>query len=84
MSIKRKRKFRHLIQKDRDKIDVFMRKGYTLEKIAKKVGFHESTISREMQRNVSKEYKKYVASIAQSKATNRKSFCVKKSENSYS
>jgi len=80
MSIKRKRKFRHLNQKDRDKIDVLIREGYTLEKIAKKVGCHESTISREIWRNLSKKHKKYVASIAQSKAINRKSFCVKKSK----
>ena len=39
MSIKRKRKFRHLTQKDRDKIDVLIREGYTLEKIAKKLVF---------------------------------------------
>ena len=32
MSIKRKRKFRHLTQKDRDKIDVLAREGYMEEK----------------------------------------------------
>ena len=64
MSIKRKRKFRHLTQKDRDKIDVLIREGYTLEKIAKKVSFHESTISRELQRNMSQKHKRYLASIA--------------------
>lgn len=34
MSIKRKRKFRHLTQKDRDLIDVLARDGYTLQRIA--------------------------------------------------
>ena len=80
MSIKRSPKFRHLTQKDRDRIDVFAREGYTLQEIAKKIGCHASTISRELQRNMSKKYKKYVASIAQEKATDRKSFCVKRSK----
>lgn len=80
MSIKRNPKFRHLTQKDRDRIDVLAREGYTLQKIAEEVGCNVSTISRELQRNISKKYKKYIASIAQKKAINRKSFCVKKSK----
>jgi len=80
MSIKRERKFRHLTQKDRDKIDILIRVGYTLQKIAKEIGFNESTISRELQRNICKEHKKYVSSVAQVKSINRKSCCVKKSK----
>lgn len=80
MSIKRKRKFRHLTQKDRNRIDVLIREGYTLKRIAKEVGFHESTISRELQRNTFQRHKKYLASIAQAKAISRKSFCVRKSK----
>jgi len=80
MSIKRKRRFRHLTQKDRDYIDVLVRDGYTLQKIADEVCCNVSTISRELQRNISKQHKKYVASIAQTKAINRKSYCVKKSK----
>lgn len=82
MSIKRKRKFRHLTQKDRDNIDVLISEGYTLEKIGKKIGFHASAISRELQRNIFNfsEYKKYVASVAQAKAIKRKACCVRKSK----
>ncbi len=80
MSIKRKRKFRHLTQKDREQIDVLVREGYVFEKIAKKIGCDTSTISRELQRNISKKHKKYVASIAQTKTINRKSYCVKRSK----
>ncbi len=80
MSIKRKPRFRHLTQKDRDQIDVLARDGYTLRKIAEEVGCNASTISRELQRNISKDHKKYVASIAQTKAIDRKSYCVKKSK----
>lgn len=80
MSIKRKPKFRHLIQKDRDQIDVMSQAGYTLQKIADEVGCNVSTISRELQRNISGTYKKYVASIAQTNAIDRKSYCVKKSK----
>jgi IS30 family transposase len=80
MSIKRTPKFRHLTQKDREQIDVLVREGYTLQKIAEEIGCDTSTISRELQRNISEKHKKYVASIAQTKAINRKSYCVKKSK----
>lgn len=80
MSIKRKPKFRHLTQEDRNQIDVLARGGHTLQRIAGKVGCHWSTISRELRRNLSKEHKKYAASIAQVKTINRKSYCVKGSK----
>lgn len=80
MSIKRNRKFRHLTQKDREQINVLVREGYVFEKIAKKIGCAASTISRELQRNISKKHKKYVASIAQTKTINRNFYCVKKSK----
>jgi len=80
MSIKRKPKFHHLTQKDRNQIDVLARRGHTLQRIAEKVGCHWSTISRELRRNLSREHKEYVASIAQAKTINRKSFCVKGSK----
>jgi IS30 family transposase len=80
MSIKRKPRFRQLTQKDREQIDVLVREGYTLQKIAEEIGCNVSTISRELQRNISKKHKKYVASVAQTKAINRKSCCVKKSK----
>lgn len=80
MSIKRKPKFRHLTQGNRNQIDVLAREGYTLQRIAEKVGCHWSTISRELWRNLSKEHKKYVASIAQAKTINRKTSCVRKSK----
>ena len=79
MSIKRKPRFHHLTQKDCDQIDVLVRDGYTLQKIAEGVGCNVSTIPRELQRNISKEHKKYVVSIAQTKAIDRKSYCVRKS-----
>ena len=80
MSVKRKPKYRHLKQKDREQIDVLSREGYTQEEIAERVKCHTSTISRELQRNISGGYKKYVASIAQTKAVSRRSYCVKKSK----
>lgn len=80
MSIKRKPKFRHLTQEDRNQIDVLVRGGHTIQRIAEKVGCHWSTISRELRRNLSKEHKKYIASIAQTKAINRKFYCVKGSK----
>jgi len=60
-----------------------VRAGYTLQKMAEEVGCHVSAISGELQRNISQKYKKYVASIAQTKAINRKSYCVKKSKFGY-
>ena len=80
MSIKRNPKFHHLTQENRNQIDLLVRDGYTLQKIAEKIGCHVSTISRELLRNIFKECKKYVASIAQGKAVNRKSCCVRKSK----
>ncbi len=80
MSIKREPKFHHLTQEDRNQIDVLARGGHTLQGIAKKVGCHWSTISRELRRNLCKEHKKYVASIAQTRTIARKSYCVKKSK----
>jgi IS30 family transposase len=80
MSIKRKKRFHHLTQRDRDKIDILIQDEYTLQEIAERVGFHESTISRELRRNIFKEHKKYVASVAQKKSIDRKSNCVKKSK----
>ena len=80
MSIKKEPKYHHLTQKKRDRIDVLSREGYTQEEIAKKVKCHTSTISRELQRNISGKYKKYVASIAQSSADGRRVYCIKKSK----
>lgn len=80
MSIKRSRKFRHLTQEDRNLIDVLTKDGYTLKKIAKAINCNASTISREIQRNISGRHKKYVASIAQTKADKRKAYSVKKSK----
>lgn len=80
MSVKREPKYHHLTQKKRDRIDVMSREGYTQEEIAKKVKCHTSTISRELKRNISGKYKKYVASIAQSNADARRVYCIKKSK----
>lgn len=78
MSIKRKTGFHHINQKDRERIDVLMRKGFVQKEIAKRTGYNPSTISREIRRNISKDCKQYVASIAQTKTITRKSLCVKK------
>lgn len=78
MSIKRRAKFRHLNQRGRERIDILIREGYTHKEIAEKIGCNPSTISREIERNISKDCKKYVASIAQDKTLNRKTYCVKK------
>jgi IS30 family transposase len=80
MNTKKKSKFRHLKQHDRERIDVLSRQGHTLQEIADKLNCHCSTVSRELRRNISSDDNQYVASIAQSKAVNKRSYCVKKSK----
>lgn len=48
--------YRHLTIDDRSKIEVLLKEGYSARKIAKAIGFHHSTISREILR-CKKDYK---------------------------
>ena len=68
-----KRTYRHFTLKQREQLDVLRRSGLTLNEIAQKLGYHQSTISRELKRNSSSEYGCYVSSRANSRATQRKS-----------
>jgi IS30 family transposase len=68
-----KRTYRHFTLKQREQLDVLRRSGLTLNEIAQKLGYHQSTISRELKRNSSIEYGCYVSSQANNRAAQRKS-----------
>jgi len=68
-----KRTYRHFTLKQREQLDVLRRSGLTLNEIAQKLGYNQSTISRELKRNSSSEYGCYVSSQANNRATQRKS-----------
>jgi IS30 family transposase len=51
----------------------FLAKGYTLTRIADKLGRNKSTISRELRRNASKKH--YLPIAAEKKARQRRSRC---------
>ena len=64
---KRKRRFRHLNQYDRDRIEALLNSGHKQEEIAKIIDFDPGAISREINR---RKYKggEYIATYAQHKA----------------
>ena len=68
-----KRTFKQLSLKEREQLDVLRRSRLTLNEIAQKLGYHRSTISRELKRNSSAEYGYYVSSRANNRAIQRKS-----------
>jgi IS30 family transposase len=68
-----KRTFKQLGLNEREQLDVLRRSGLTLNEIAQKLGYHKSTISREIKRNSSNEYGCYVSSQANNRSIHRKS-----------
>lgn len=65
--------YKHLILSEREKLLFFLAKGYTLTRIADKLGRNKSTISRELRRNASKKH--YLPIAAEKKARQRRSRC---------
>lgn len=63
---KRRRKFRHVTQSDRDRMEILLREGYTQEDIASVLKVDASTISRERKRQ--RKNGVYDADTAQHKA----------------
>jgi transposase, IS30 family len=71
----KKKKYGHLTQQERDRIEALLESGHTQKEIAKILKRNESTISRELKRNRRKIKKKggtidgkYEASVAEQKA----------------
>lgn len=62
----------HFTQRERDKLEALKRAGHTQDEIADIIGFHQSTISRELKRSISLIQKRYTANTAQRKADERK------------
>ena len=60
-----KKNYAHLSPDDRDRISVMYNKGSSKSDIAKELGFHKSTISREINRNASAKYTCYLGHRAQ-------------------
>ncbi len=69
--IKKRRKFRHLTQLDRDRIQAMLDSGIKQEEIAKVLDFDAGAISREVNKRKTKDGR-YIASVAQHKV------CVKR------
>lgn len=68
--------YKHLTLFEREKILLFLAKGYSITKIAKQLGRSKSTISRELRRNHSKH--DYMPSDAQKLYTKRRKRCRRK------
>ena len=66
------KKYKHLNQKDRDRIFKLLRMGETQKNIGNIIGRHKSTISREISRNKHKKLKAYLPDTAEKKAAKRK------------
>ncbi len=64
--------YKHLHPEDREEICIMHSLGYSEEAIGEKIGRHKSTISRELARNASTEYKCYRAQRAQQRAEARR------------
>ena len=67
-----KKQYEHLTMTERDKITELLYERKTISEIAKALGRHKSTISRELKRNSSSEYKLYLSHRAQSRADQRR------------
>ena len=62
----------HITLKDRENLIILKDQGYTQKTIAQAIGFSQSTVSRELNRNRSHATQLYNPEIAQHKALNRK------------
>jgi IS30 family transposase len=66
------KRYNHLSLEERDKITVMKSEGKAISEIARVIGRNKGTISRELQRNSSSEYKLYLSHRAQGRAEQRK------------
>lgn len=66
-----KNKYRHLGQKERDRIFLLLRQGKTQKQIAHLIGRDKSTISRELKRNKHKKFEVYLPDTAERKSFKR-------------
>jgi IS30 family transposase len=62
----------HLTRSKRDQIEALRRIGHSQQEVAKIIGCHQSTISREYARNGSKKQKRYAALTAHKRAEERR------------
>ncbi len=67
------KKYNQLTANERDKIAIFMAKGFNLNDIAKMLRRNRSTISREIRRNGAAKYKSYTPHAAETRSRFRKS-----------
>lgn len=65
--------YKHLTMAERDRITELLYEGKTRSEIARAIGRHKGTISRELKRNSSPEYKLYLSHRAQQRADQRRS-----------
>jgi transposase, IS30 family len=63
----KEKKYKHLNQSDRDRIEILLREGYEQKEIAKVLGVHKSTVSREVKKHQRKDGG-YEANTAEQKA----------------
>jgi IS30 family transposase len=68
-----KKTYKQLTADERDKIALFMARGFNLNNIARILGRNRSTISREIRRNGAAKYKSYTPHAAEAWSNLRKS-----------
>lgn len=66
------KRYNHLTLLERDQITIMLYEGRKIREIAKTLGRDKSTISRELNRNSSSEYKKYLSHRAHARADGRR------------
>jgi IS30 family transposase len=66
------KRYEHLSMEERDLIGQMHWQGMSKTMIAKATGRHKSTVSREIRRNASEQYKRYTPCQAQKRADERK------------
>jgi len=71
--------YKHLTIEERYHIQAYREAGFSQKKIAKELSVHESTISRELNKNSSKVYKRYSAKKADKVSCDRRMYASKKS-----
>ena len=68
-----KKTYKQLNADERDKIAIFMARGFNLNNIARMLGRNRSTIGREIRRNGAAKYKSYTPHAAEARSKLRKS-----------
>jgi len=71
--------YKHLTREERYQIQAYRKAGFTQTAIAKELMVHKSTISRELQNNSSKIYKRYSAVVAHRVSSDRRMYASRKS-----